>query len=370
MWSSLLSYFQIMEQYFYILYIVLYAYAIVISAILIYYLKKEFELYRLFSGDKEKMRALLAKDAKRFHISIVYLMIDLSVRIFRFEGKIDIDNLNMIVRYIVEVIPHEFQLDAIEVLKYFTNETIIDVDCFRVQCLKYGNYRNFIKKGGSFEFEHGCWYGKEIAEELSLYLSKEDRLYVSYLLCRLAALDGRITAYDSGSEMNRLFYLCIDGLKVDKNDFDELVRQFTGKRDQIWYDKHFGNKKEIYPSSNLIANVFRFDIDELASLKHKVTKTSYLEQIKNMLFVSSAMMFILSVVCFIVKVNSWIGGIGLLSSIMLTFATLFIELLESAKIPVLRTDIEDHQQRKGLIFTSILSAISIFMLLFLVSSLL
>lgn len=340
-----------------LLYIVLFVIGIGITAFLIYYLKKEFELYRFFSEDKGKMRALLAKDAKRFHISIVYLMVYLT----HSDNKVQYDKLQMILRYIVEVIPLEYQVDAIELLEYFTNQSIINVDRFRVECLNDGNYQNCIKRVGSFEISHGCYYGKEIAEELSLYLSKDDRLYVSYLLCRLAALDGRITAYNSCSEMDRLMIMCIDGLKVDKNEFDELVRQFTGKRDQIWYDKHFGNKKEIYPSSNLMADVFRFDIDELASLKHKVTKTSYLKQIKNLLLVSSVVMLILSVIYF-VNVNSKSGGFMLFCSIIMIFATLYIEPLESAKIPVLMTDPEVLLQRNSLIFTSILLSISIFML--------
>ena len=97
------------------------------------------------------MRALLAKDPKRFHISIVYLMTYMT----RSNGDdVQHDKLYMIIRYIVEVIPLEYQVDAIKALKYLTDreksegkstskESIVDVSCF-----KKGKYQNCIKPDG------------------------------------------------------------------------------------------------------------------------------------------------------------------------------------------------------------------------------
>lgn len=364
-----------MEQYFYILYIVLYAIALGISAILIYYLKKEFELYRFFSGDKEKMRALLAKDPKRFHISIVYLMTYLTRS--NSEYKVQHDKLEMILRYIIEVIPLEYQVDAVKALKYLTDrekksgkstviESIVDVKLF-----KKGKYQNCIKKGDeSYHYSHDI-HGKRMAEELALYLSEDDRLYVMYLLYRLTILDGIITTDSSDSEMDMLVSLCVDGLKINKSDLDELIHEFATRKDQFWYDKHFAGKNDRYPSSNLLANVFRVDIDELASLKHKVTKTSYLKPIQYVLIFSYVLLFVLFFVYFIwekdLMTNAyslWLGLIGCGVAFVLMFAVLFIKPLDSAVVPVLRTDVEDRLQRRGLIWSSILSAISIFMLLF------
>jgi len=368
-----------MEKYFYILYIVLYAIALGISAILIYYLKKEFELYRFFSGDKEKMRALLAKDAKRFHISIVYLMTYLTRS--NSEYKVQHDKLEMILRYIIEVIPLEYQVDAIKALKYLTDrekksgkstveESIVDVKLFQK-----GKYQNCIKKGDeSYYYSHDI-HGKRMAEELALYLSEDDRLYVMYLLYRLTILDGIITTDSSDSEMDMLEDLCVDGMKIDKSDLDELIHEFATRKDQFWYDKHFAGKNDRYPSSNLLANVFRVDIDELASLKHKVTKTSYLKPIQYVLVLSYVVLFILFFVCFIWAsgcmtnaYSPWLGLIGCGVAFVLMFAVLFIKPLDSAIVPVLRTDIEDRLQRKGMIWSSILSTCSIFMLMFGVSN--
>lgn len=357
-----------MEQYFYILYIILYAIAIVISAFLIYYLKKEFELYRLFSGDKEKMRALLAKDAKRFHISIVYLMTYLTRS--NSEYKVQHDKLEMILRYIIEVIPLEYQVDAIEALKYLTDrekeESIVDVELF-----KKGKYQECIKDTFILNNYSHDIHGKRMAEELALYLSEDDRLYVMYLLYRLTILDGIITTDSSDSEMDMLVSLCVDGLKINKSDLDELIHEFATRKDQFWYDKHFADKNDRYPSSNLIANVFRVDIDELASLKHKVTNTSFFKPIQYVLVLSYVVLFILFFVYFIwegdLMTNAyslWLGLIGCGVAFILMFVVLFIKPLDSAIVQVLRTDIEDRLQRNGLIWSAILSVISIFMLLF------
>lgn len=370
-----------MEQYFYILYIVLYAIALGISAILIYYLKKEFELYRFFSGDKEKMRALLAKDAKRFHISIVYLMTYLTRS--NSINKVQYGKLQMILRYIIEVIPLEYQVDAIKALKYLTDrvkgsgknkqeESIVDVKLF-----KKGNYQNCIKHGDDSFYYVRDIHGKRMAEELALYLSEDDRLYVMYLLYRLTILDGIITTDSSDSEMDMLEDLCVDGMKIDKSDLDELIHEFATRKDQFWYDKHFANKNGRYPSSDLLANVFRVDIDELATLKHKVTKTSFLEPIQNFLAVSLSVLFVL-----FVAYSCWVGDlmtyaypfkiniIGFLVVLVLIVPLFFIKSLDSAVVDVLRTDIENRLQRRGLIISSILSTISIIMLMFGTSNLL
>ncbi|MDO4525693.1 MAG: hypothetical protein Q4B61_10240 [Bacteroidales bacterium] len=327
------------------------------------------------------MRALLAKDPKRFHISIVYLMTYLTRS--NSEYKVQHDKLEMILRYIIEVIPLEYQVDAVKALKYLTdrekksgkstlNESIVDVKLF-----KKGNYQNCIKHGDdSYHYSHDI-HGKRMAEELALYLSEYDRLYVMYLLYRLTILDGIITTDSSDSEMDMLEDLCVDGMKIDKSDLDELIHEFATRKDQFWYDKHFADKNGRYPSSNLLANVFRVDLDELASMKHKVTKTSFLDPIQNFLAVSLSVLFVL-----FVAYRCWVGDlmtyaypfkisiIGFLVVLVLIVPLFFIKSLDSAVVDVLRTDIENRLQRRGLIISSILSTISIIMLMFGTSNLL
>ncbi|MEE1063336.1 MAG: hypothetical protein UH071_06665, partial [Paludibacteraceae bacterium] len=250
--------------------------------------------------------------------------------------------------------------------------SIVDVKLF-----KKGNYQYCIKHGDdSYHYSHDI-HGKRMAEELALYLLEDDRMYVMYLLYRLTILDGIITTDSSDSEMDMLVSLCVDGLKINKSDLDELIHEFATRKDQFWYDKHFADKNDRYPSSNLIANVFRVDIDELASLKHKVTNTSFFKPIQYVLVLSYVVLFILFFVYFIwegdLMTNAyslWLGLIGCGVASILMFAVLFIKPLDSAIVQVLRTDIEDRLQRNGLIISSILSTISIIMLMFGTSNLL
>lgn len=362
---------------FYILYFVLFAIAIGISIYLINYVRKEYSLYKLFSGDKLKMRALLAKDAKRFHMSIVYLMTYLT----RSNGihKVQKDKLRLIIRYIVEVMPLEYQLDAVKVLKYLTDrekksgkntydESIVDVDAF-----KEGKYKTCIKDGdSSYHYSHDI-HGERIAEELSYYLSEDDRLYVMFLLYRLAILDGIITTDGSDSELNMLNNLCVDGLKIDSKDLDGLIESFENGTDQSWYDQHFVNKNGQYPSSNLLANIFRVDLDELANLKHRIIHTSFLEPIQITVYVTLAIVGILyiifnifnsDVMTRIYPAGFFYVGMGLVA--VMTFANIFVKPLDSAKLFLLRTGIEDSLQRTGLILTSVLSGLSIILLFLIV----
>lgn len=362
---------------FYILYFVLFAIAIGISIYLINYVRKEYNLYKLFSGDKVKMRALLAKDAKRFHMSIVYLMTYLT----RSNGiyKVQQDKLRLIIRYIVEVMPLEYQLDAVKVLKYLTDrekpggkstyhESIVDVDEF-----KKGNYKSCIEKGdSSYHYSHDI-HAERIAEELSYYLPEDDRQYVMFLLYRLAILDGVITTDGSDSELNMLNDLCIGGLKINKKDLDELIESFKNGSDQVWYDKHFDDKDGRYPSSNLLANIFRVDLDELANLKHRIIHTSFLEPIQITIFVTLAIVGILyfifnifnsDVMTRIYPAGFFYVGMGLVG--VIAFANIFVKPLDSAKLFLLRTGIEDSLQRTGLILTSVLSGLSIILLFLIV----
>lgn len=362
---------------FYILYFVLFAIAIGISIYLINYVRKEYSLYKLFSGDKVKMRALLAKDAKRFHMSIVYLMTYLT----RSNGiyKVQQDKLRLIIRYIVEVMPLEYQLDAVKVLKYLTDrekksgknkyhESIVNIDAF-----KNGKYKTCIEKGdSSYHYTHDI-HAERIAEELSYYLSEDDRLYVMFLLYRLAILDGVITTDGSDSELNMLNDLCIGGLKINQKDLDELIESFKNGTDQIWYDQHFDNKNGRYPSSNLLANIFRVDLDELANLKQRIIHTSFLEPIQITLYVTAAIVGILyfifnafnaDVMTRIYPAGFFYVGMALVG--VIAFANYFVKPLDSAKLFLLRTGIEDSLQRNGLILTSTLSGISIILLFLIV----
>lgn len=327
------------------------------------------------------MRALLAKDAKRFHISIVYLMTYMIHS--NGDNPVQYDKLHMIVRYIVEVIPLEHQVDAIKALKYLTDrekcegkntryESVIDVSRF-----KSGKYQSCIKKvDDSYHYSHDI-HGTKMAEELALYLSENDRWYIVYLLYRLSILDGVITKGISFSESAMLKEICVQGFMLKIDEFYDLIDSFENKTDQIWYDKHFADK-DGYPTSDLLANVFRVDIDELASIKKKMPKTSVLPSILNVLYVSLGILFFAFFSCAIwgddlinyVYPNSfyWIGLILTFVSIGFCIFLTF-EKLDSSIIPLLRTEIESSLQKQYLNKLTILGGITIILLNFCIPNL-
>ena len=228
-----------MEDYFYIICLISFAIIFRIAFYLAKLINKEIKLYRLFTKDGG-MRKLMANDPKRFHISIVYLMTYMT----RSNGdEVQRDKLEMIVRYIREVIPQEYHKEAIEVLKYLTDrekgsgkhrktESLVDVEAFMkgTSCIKSGD--------NSFHYKHDL-HGKRMAAELASYMTEDDRMYVMYLLYRLAIADGIITTDGSKSERYMLYRLCVNGLKIDKMELNSLINSFKDGNDQMWYDQHF-----------------------------------------------------------------------------------------------------------------------------------
>ena len=143
----------------------------------------------------------------------------------------------------------------------------MDVDAFMCgdSCINSGDK--------SFHYVHDL-HGRRVAAELASYMTEDDRKYVMYLLYRLAIADGIITTYGSKSEMYMLNRLCVNGLKIDKNELNSLIDAFKNCNDQMWYDQHFCNKENFYPSSDVLADIFRMDVSSLSLLDRVVSKTS------------------------------------------------------------------------------------------------
>lgn len=360
-----------MEQYFYIICIVSFVIVFGLAYYLINNLYQERALYRMFTENGD-MRALLAKDPKRFHISMIYLMTYMT----RSDSdRVQKDKLKMILRYITEVCPLEYHKDAIKALKFLTDrykksgkstyhESLIDVDAF------LDGKENCINKGdNSYKYTHDL-HGKRLAEELGRYMSDDDKLYVMYLLFRLAIADGVITDTGRKSELAMMNRLCVAGLKIDKSKLDDLINEFAHGDVDKWYNQHFENRDDRYPSADLLANIFRVDINTLASLDKKISRTSYLGPTQNVLIASG---IILGILLFIFMAYEddlmgnvypqWIFWVGLVATGFVLIMSACITKLESAVVPILRTDIENELQRKGLIISVILILIVVFTLL-------
>ncbi len=367
-----------MEEHFYIYYIVLYAIFFALAFFLLKHLFGEFTSYRLFSKNGN-MRALMAKDPRRFHISLVYLMAYMT----RSDGNaIRLDKLALIVKYIREVCPKECQEDAMKTLKFLTDrkkdgedkvtESIVDVDAFMRgsdNCIKTGD--------NSSRYAHDL-HGVRLAEELALYMTEEDRLYVMYLLYRLAIADGKITAKGKYSEVNMLHRLCVKGLKIEKEKLEDLLSAFSKGNDSAWYEQQFSDKDSRYPSSDAIANIFRKDSDSITLLDKQVSRKSFLGSTLCVILLSSLIILILAV-GFICEDYDNMADIypegTFLIVIVLSIATpclaaLSRKELESFLVPIVRTKIEDALQLKSLIVGSILSFVVLAVFFFCISYLL
>lgn len=353
-----------MEENFYILYIVLYAIVFGVIYFLLVYVKNEKSLYQLFSKNND-MRALMANDPKRFHISIVYLMTYMT----RSKGnKVETDKLELIVRYIREVIPSEYHNDAINVLKELTErskkrgkhtyyESVVDVNSFLTgnKCISDGD--------DSYHFIYDL-HGRRLAEELAKYMSDNDRLYVMYLLYRLAIADGVITTEGKNSELYMLNHLCVKGLKIDKKELDSLIDHFKNRNDQIWYDTHFSNKENFYPTSDALADIFHMDMTSINLLSKEVSTISKLNVIRGILITTFVALFILGFVFGCYEDNlmgnlypKWLFIGVFVAFVILMIISISIPRLESSEIPILRTKLEDSLQFRGLITSSILTLV-------------
>lgn len=362
---------KIMEDYFYIICLISFAIIFGIAFYLAKLIYKEIEHYRLFAEDSN-MRKLLANDPKRFHISIVYLMTYMT----RSNGdKVQKDKLEMIVRYIREVIPQKYHYEAIIALKNLTErgkgsgkhrrlESVIDAVAFfrGDSCIDSGD--------DSFHYIQDL-HGMRMAAGLASYMTEDDRMYVMYLLYRLAIADGIITTGGRKSEVYMLNRLCVEGLKIDKRELDSLLNAFKNGNDQTWYDQHFCNKEYFYPSSDVLADIFRMDMSSLSLLDGEVPKehsTSIgILFLPHIIFILS--FFIMFYVFYRYEnvlmgdvYSKWFFSVGFISAIVLMNVMVRMPHidLESSFVPVQRTKIESGRQLIMIIISTVFSIVLVF----------
>lgn len=346
-----------------------------IFSLFIYFVRKishEYKLYRLFSKDNE-MRTLLANDPRRFHISLVYLMAYLTrSNAVLFSYPAQKEKLKMVVRYIREAIPNDIQDDAIWELKFLTDKkeskgfhkSVISVQAFNEgrECIiddpDY-DYRSYVSQ----------IHGRGLAEELALYVSDEDRMYIMYMFFRLAMADNDITRVGTNSEKRMLHRLCVEGMKIDERDFDEILNDFSNNNAQSWYERHFGDKEGKYPAHDQFADVFRENPNR-ATLVNKTipNDTSDLGFLK-FFFLLMPLLFVgFWCLCRLISNYQWMTGYeGIMPHFtswpalgVMIFSSFFmwfcIKKLDSSQFPILRTKIEDRIQLKNVISSSIFSA--------------
>ena len=364
-----------MENFSFGLYMLLYVIVLGIAWFLVGKFNQEYKLYCKFS-EEDEMRKLMAKDPLRFHNSIVYLMV---CSMHSNYSSLQYDKLKLIVRYICEVCPVVYQKEMLVNLKKFIRDEfrerfngekpIIDIDSF------LNGKPDFIKKfitGNVLSLD-----GVGLAEEMSKILTEDDKIYLMYLLFRVATANGKFVTIGSESSLVVMNRLCVDGLKIAKRDLDLLIQQYTNKNLQGWYDEHFGKKRDLYPSFDQIGNIFRSEDKPFAFVDQVIdtvmTKSVYL-------FI--LLIFILNFIIYIVILvweNSrifgnghwWLFYVGIISYVFLGFTGQgYNHKFESAQYYLLRTKKENKWQIRNLIICSVYSLFIIFSLLWGVSYLL
>lgn len=351
-----------MEQFFFVICIVAVVLLVCLSHYLFVRVGREVSLYRMFSKNGD-LRALMAKDAKRFHISIVYLMTYMT----RSDSdRIQFDKLDMIVKYVRDVCPQEYQEDAMNALEYLTHRekgsgkkkksrSVVDVEAF-----KRGENCFLGDDEDGFHYKHDL-HGTKLAEELGCYLTEDDRLYVMNLLFRLAAADNTITVKGKKSEANLLYKLCVKGLKIKKEEFQGQLDAFAQGTINNWYSSHFADKADKYPSVDVFADIFRCESCSFAFSEKRVTVTSCLTSVLSAMGLGVGASLVLSVI-YVIYVDdlmceflSFYYLLGALAFLILAgFIVSKISVPESSVIPVLRTKEENSIQRKGIVWSIVL----------------
>ena len=365
-----------MAQFFFVPCIVIAGLFVLLLRYVFVRIGKEVSLYRMFSKNDE-LRALMAKDAKRFHISIVYLMTYMT----RSDSdRIQFDKLDMIVKYVRDVCPQEYQEDAMNALEYLTHRekgsgknkksrSVIDVEAF-----KRGGYCFLGDDEDGFHYKHDL-HGTKLAEELGCYLTEDDRLYVMNLLFRLAAADNTITVKGKKSEANLLYKLCVKGLKIKKEEFQGQLDAFAQGTVNNWYSSHFADKADKYPSVDVFADIFRCESCSFAFSEKKVIVTSCLKSVSSALFICVVVFSAFGLVFFSLVEDLMCKfihpdyAIGFLVFWILSFIIVhYIPVPESSMLPVLRTKEENSVQLRGIIASLTVALPMVFALYFLLTN--
>lgn len=336
----------------FLLLILLYVIIFGVVCYLIKKIKQEYQLYRSFTKN-DGMRNLMAKDPLRFHNSIVYLMV---CAMHSKYTSLQYDKLKMIVRYICEVCPVVYQKEMLMTLKKLIRDDdkknggmkpIIDIDAFL-----NGN-PVFVKKfiiNYSLELN-----GVGLAEEIARYLTEKDKIYLMYLLFRVASANGKFTTVEPKSSLFVMNNLCVNGLGIDKGKLDLLIQHYTNNNLQGWYDEQFGNTGGLYPSYyDQMGDIFRSEEKSFAFVDQVKEISVITWKLIMLLIFAFALNLIYSIIISIEENDIFF----FLVSLFILYSSLMIissSNLESEQYYILRTRKDDTIQFRSIIVLSVFS---------------
>ncbi|MBE6327557.1 MAG: hypothetical protein E7077_11005 [Bacteroidales bacterium] len=367
-----------MENISFWLYMLMYVVVLGIAWFLVGKFNQEYKLYCKFSKGDEMLK-LMAKDPLRFHNSIVYLMV---CAMHSNYSSLQYDKLKMIVRYICEVCPVVYQKEMLVNLKkligdeelrnrFSGDKPIINIDYF------LEGKPDFIKKfitGNVFSLN-----GVGLAEEMSKILTEKDKIYLMYLLFRVATANGKFTTTGTESSLVVMNNLCVNGLGIDKGKLDLLIQHYTNNNIQGWYDEQFGNTGGLYPLFyDQMGDIFRTE-DKSFAFVDQVKDTAMTTSVYLLILLIFILNFIMYIVILVWEHSTmfgnghwWLFYLGIISYIFLLcfIGQGYNHKFESAQYYLLRTIKENKWQIRNLIICSVYSLFITFSILWCVSYLL
>lgn len=176
---------------------------------------------------------------------------------------------------------------------------------------------------------------QDLAVALSRQLNQFQRRYISYLLFRIAIVDDSVNAL----EKIELLSLCVNGLKMPKDEFDDMCDAWKNNQLNDW----FQNNIQVYnPSVSLnsddLLNVF--DAQDLSATENTVCPSLSLKSLYRWVFV---LFFNMAVIVFM-------GITELVIDIPEIIAVFFIILLGIALVYKVGTSEIPYFEKYGTIF--------------------
>ncbi len=309
----------------------------------------------------EEARAKLANDPKHFHTSIIYLM----GYMLQSEENVQSGKIEFISRYITEVCPKEYRADAATALAAITKREIGSGKYS--QTLDLVNVEESIHQGRIIVDPDACgsnshyvfdFHGTKLAEELGLYLCKEDKQYIMFMLLALACTDNKLSTRKKNSEEKLLYNLCVNGLKLKKSELDELINYYIKGNAEEWYNNHFHADR--YAPFGQLSDIFGHgDFLHPTSDKTAIGKSSLSNLFYYPFILGAIFQIVLAFIMLMLTDTHLMTGAFdfLLFSIPYSIVFLFIVIftvkpLQSSEIPILRTRKEDWIQLRNVILGS------------------
>lgn len=197
----------------------------------------------------------LIKDPKVFHFSIIYLMVYMA----QSGGNTPhLGRLRFIFQYIMEAVPPTYRKEATDYLNLLNSKGIQNGEGIINTLASLNKGQLFLKNKFSFEEEYHLEInGLEMAEALAM-LNEKQRLYIYYLLFRVAIADEK-TAKCGKTEESELKVL---GKRLNVPEIDQYSLKAAGLDSSIeyWYNAHFDSH---YKAFDEMTDLYPMTMEEM-----------------------------------------------------------------------------------------------------------